>query len=146
MPFKASARRRRVRRVQEFVQQTTAASPVFFRNASRCFFQGANFLLQAVHFRKQGPISFPIIALADPPGERYARFLQELLKKLIHGFEAVRIARIISQQDVVLKKKRSSLPPSRKTSRFFNNLVVQVEIVAKQGSSWFWRLRCLQCR
>src|SRR5437867_8171202 len=63
-----------------------------------------------------------------------AGFAEKFLEKLIHGFEAVGVARIVAQQDVMLQKKKVVFAAVKKNQPVLAKLVIRSEIFAKERS------------
>ena len=60
---------------------------------------------------------------------------EKLLEESVHSFEAIRIARVIAQQHVVLKEKDIIFAAIEKDKAVLAKLVVGSKILAKQGAA-----------
>src|SRR5260370_37369952 len=68
---------------------------------------------------------------------RNAGLAEEFLEKRVHGLEAVGVAGIIAQQDIMLQKENVVFPAVEENQPVLAKLVKRNEIFAKQGAAGF---------
>src|SRR5208337_5458645 len=93
-----------ISRAEEFVQQAVASSELFPQSVA-LLFQGQNFGPAMLGFAKQS-----FVAVRGWRGGLLVRnvrpgLLQEFVEECVHGLLAVRIARIVAQQNVMLHEE-----------------------------------------
>ena len=69
--------------------------------------------------------------------ERDARFPQKFLKQLVHGFETIRVANIVSEENVVFQKENVVFPAIEENNAILAQLVEGSEIFAKKSAAGF---------
>src|SRR5580765_6038018 len=64
-----------------------------------------------------------------------AGFAQEILKERIHSLETVRVARIVSQQDIILQKVDVLFHPVEKDEAVLAKFIKGCEVLSKEGAA-----------
>src|SRR5205814_7663004 len=97
----------------------------------------SDFRLDCLHSFQQPGMSLDGVRVGWVVAKGDAGLAEEFLEKLIHGFEAVGVARIVAQQDVMLQEKNVVFAAVKKNQPVLAKLVIRSEIFAKESAAGF---------
>src|SRR5216684_4615189 len=121
---------RRIARVQEFVEKAFATIEALAGRFALLFEIG-NFIADGLYTLEESGMRFDRLFVRWIVRYGNASLPEEFLKQGIHGLEAVRVARVIAQQHVVLEKEDIIFAAIEKDHAVLAKLVVGSKILAE---------------
>src|SRR6476661_4732233 len=99
------------------------------------FFQTGNFRTHCRCLLEQGVVRLVSFGECGVLTDREFRLAEKFLEECIHSLEAVRVSRVISQQNVMLQKVNVVFPTVEKNQPIFEELVEWRKILSEESAA-----------
>src|SRR6266436_399944 len=121
-------------RIQEFPEKTFAAFEALAGFFALLFEQGDVVANGLNRFQQRG-MGLNCFGVRGLLAGGEAGFAQKFLKERVHGLEAIRVASVVSQQDVILKKINVVLHAIEEDKAVLAKLVERREVLSEEGAA-----------
>src|SRR6266849_1797641 len=121
-------------RIHEFPEKTFAAFEALAGFFALLFEQG-DVVANGLNRFQQGGMSVNRLGVRELLADGEASFAQKLLEQLVHGLEAIRVAGVVPQEDVILQKINVVLHAVEEDEAVLAKLVEGREVLSEEGAA-----------
>jgi hypothetical protein len=122
--------------IEKFREETLAALEALAGRFA-LLFEGGDVIPDSLNGVQQGGVRLNGIGVRRIVGESNAGFAQEFLEERVHGLEAVGVANVVAEKNVMLEEENVILHAFEEDHAILGEIVEGSEIIAKKGATGF---------